>query len=573
MTQTIHALFLTHSRSAIPVKSVFLLVFTAWAFFARAQSPELAITEIMSDPTPAAGLPGAEYLEILNYGTAPLSLSGFRLRYGSRSGLLPGYRLPPDGYVIVCHTSDTSLLSVYGPVIGLPNFSLPNDGADLSLHTPEGRTVFHISYAPTWWPESRRGGGYALEMADPAARCRGILNWQVSGNPAGGTPGQPNSVRADPAALPGPACVEQVRLSLPGEICLLFSRELDSLSFGEAVFSLPGHRVERASLQQPAFREVRIQTQSPLVPGEKSVLSIRNLRTCDGYVVPDFSEPVGYTPDPAPEGIVISEILFNPLQNGVDFVELHNRGNDFVSLRDWSIGNVRNGVPDVFRTITTEDIVISPGDYLALTVNPELVKLHYPTGSPRKFLRVASLPSFPNTGGGSVVKTADGRMADELIYTEKLHHQLISHPKGVSLELTNPGTPDPSGRQWHSASSLSGYATPGYRNSQLSDIRHTFTVTPEAFTPDGDGTDDVMSLGFSFEKPGNMLSVSVFDYLGRLVRPLARHLLAGTSGTVTWDGKDAKGETVPTGYYLIIVNTFDLTGKKTTFKGKIVVIR
>ena len=46
---------------------------------------------------------------------------------------------------------------------------------------------------------------------------------------------------------------------------------------------------------------------------------------------------------------------------------------------------------------------------------------------------------------------------------------------------------------WHSASSPVGYGTPGYKNSQYSEISiqdETFTVDPPVFTPDNDGVSD-----------------------------------------------------------------------------------
>ncbi len=576
MTTNIHTLSNTHFSSSTFAKALCLTICFAGACVRAEAGSGLVISEVMADPSPVVGLPDAEYLELYNAGPETISLAKYRLVYGSRSAFLPEFALLPGDYAIVCHTSSENLFSRFGNVIGLANFNLPNDGADLSILSPEGSVVFHLRYALTWWPESKRAGGYALEIVDPADFCGGLPNWKVSQHPDGGTPGRANThPRGGPNAEASRRYVERVELPSPHEIRLLFSGKLDSTSIASADWHLTHGNILKTTLRNPSFTEISIEADGMFNTGSENSLSVRGLRSCNGEQVPEQLIPLANSLVAQPGDIVISEILFNPLPDGIDFVEIHNRGKSFINLKNYTLANLRADLPNVVRTITTDNVLISPGDYIALTQDPDLLRQHYPAETPRRFIRMASLPAFVNTTGGAIIHTGEGLEVDKLSYTEKFHHVLISNPKGVSLELTNPDTNNAAERFWHSASSGTGYATPGYQNSQhhSGHVVDAIHLVPEVITPDGDDSDDFSSITYSFGTHGRILSISVFDHRGRRIRTLVKDQIAAVSGSIPWDGRNDQGEIVPTGHYLIFVNAFDLTGKKSIFKKKIVVIR
>ena len=75
------------------------------AFGAKGQTAvqyDVVIDEVMADPTPQAGLPNTEFIELKNVSGKALDLSGWKLSTSSStSGSFPSYVLAPDSFLIV----------------------------------------------------------------------------------------------------------------------------------------------------------------------------------------------------------------------------------------------------------------------------------------------------------------------------------------------------------------------------------------------------------------------------------------------------------------------------------------
>ena len=67
---------------------------------------------------------------------------------------------------------------------------------------------------------------------------------------------------------------------------------------------------------------------------------------------------------------------------------------------------------------------------------------------------------------------------------------------------------------WHSASNSSGYGTPGYENSQhseLENISESIVLSPDVFSPDEDGYNDVMHVQYQFTEPGFVANIIIYN--------------------------------------------------------------
>ena len=161
------------------------------------------------------------------------------------------------------------------------------------------------------------------------------------------------------------------------------------------------------------------------------------------------------------------------------------------------------------------------------------------------------------------------QIIDEFAYNDEMHFPLLSSTEGVSLERISYERSASDQRNWHSAAEDAGFCTPGYENSQLVNTINPeikIGVEPEIFTPDNDGREDFTNICYSFDQPGNVISIWIFDPMGRIIRQLASNLLVGTSGCVTWDGTDDQGQRARMGIYLVYVRLFDLEGKARQIK-------
>ena len=158
-------------------------------------------------------LDSGDWVELHNFGSASLSIAGWRLR---DSGPPPHFALPPDvllegdGYVVLCRDS-TAFSEVYPRIdgcIGNLPFGLGSRGDQITLSTDLGRTVDSIAYdeRPPWPPEPN-GAGFTLALSQPTLDNSNHEHWYASAN--GGTPGAPN-VRGVPNVTPEVAASPRV---------------------------------------------------------------------------------------------------------------------------------------------------------------------------------------------------------------------------------------------------------------------------------------------------------------------------------------------------------------------------
>lgn len=174
-----------------------------------------------------------------------------------------------------------------------------------------------------------------------------------------------------------------------------------------------------------------------------------------------------------------------------------------------------------------------------------------------------------NDLGVVAIASKGGQLIDLVAYSAEMQFPLLTSVDGVSLERISPERPSSDKTNWHSAAGSVGYATPAFQNSQfgitISD-ENGISLSPEIFSPDNDGYNDNLSIAYSFGSPGNTLTISIFDAMGRPVRKLVNNELCGTSGGFSWDGFKDDRTKAPIGRYIVFVEIFDLQGNVKRYK-------
>ncbi len=542
---------------------------------------QVLITEILADESPVIGLPASEYLEIFNPTANVISLAGIRLlKLGSSTAAVfpTGASLQPGEYAVVCSSTRGSLFASYGKVFALSNFpSLNNSGDELVLRARDGQTLFSVSYSDTWYKDAvKKEGGWALEMVDTTNPCAGIENWTASTNASGGTPGKANAVQATNGDHIAPVLLKAVALSTTS-VRLSFAEKLDSASAANPVlYTLAGGpAVTRATVSSPDFRSVTLQLASALQPSQAVTVQVQSATDCVGNAAGPATSAAFALPSVAEAGdVVINEILFNPRTGGVDFVEILNRSTKYIDLQGWLLGNEKADGSLDSETISEEVTVLAPGKLLVLTTRPDVVQASYPTNDPAAFLTMSGFPTLADDAGTVVLKNSAGVQLDRVVYNAKQHLAVLSDVNGVSLERIRPEGPS-TAANFHSAAGSVGYATPGRRNSQFQEDPNgskLFTLEPEIFTPDGDGQQDFTTLNYTLTEPGNLVSVTIYDAQGRLIRRLVRNETLATKGFVQWDGLTDQGRKASVGYYLLHIQLLQPKGgAKREYKRTVVV--
>jgi hypothetical protein len=283
--------------------------------------------------------------------------------------------------------------------------------------------------------------------------------------------------------------------------------------------------------------------------------------TGDKYeIVPTL--PVEVFDKPQTGDLVFNEILFNAGDAQEEFVELYNKTDKTLDISGLRI-TIRksDGSLSTGNSIPAKS-TISPRACLALCKSPSVDSLYYACPKEANFLSM-SVPALSNEGATVVLcNVAKDTIFDELRYNPDWHHPLIQNQQGVSLERINPESPTQSAESWHSAASTVHYATPGYRNSQYTEINSSestkaFWLEDESFSPDNDGNDDLLLIHYRFSEAGWMGNICIFDAQGKRVNSLCKNQLLSTEGTLTWDGRRDDNSLANLGLYVIYAELFN----------------
>lgn len=278
-----------------------------------------------------------------------------------------------------------------------------------------------------------------------------------------------------------------------------------------------------------------------------------------------------------PRAVVINEILFDPKPGGSDYVELYNRSDSAVDLRTLFLTNrTGSGNYGVLKKLSDTTLHLPPGGYVVFTEDAAVLARQYFVKAPDAVVEVASLPSYANAEGTVVLADSSKNVVDEVQYNEDWHFPLLADAEGVALERIDPDGVSGEKSNWRSAASDAGYGTPGYQNSQYGLFQNPivhFSISPNIFSPNGDGVDDLATISYSMTEGGAVANIFVYDASGRQVRHLVKNAVLGTIGKFSWDGLDERNQRLPVGQYIFYTEIFTLQGKKQHFKNVVVLAR
>lgn len=560
------------------------LILFIFCVSSKAQAPfSIVISEIMADPTPQQGLPDNEWIEIRNVTSQPINLLGWRIqKSSSQTGPLADITLDPDSALIICGSGSLGNMAAFGRAASVTYFpSLTNTGDLLVLRSATGIVVHAVEYSDEWYQnEVKKDGGWSLEMRDVRNPCTGASNWTACTNPAGGTPGRINSVDGNNPDIQPPKPLSAV-FSDSLHLHVLFDEPIDSLQASDSSRYILDNGIgppDSVIIQPPLFNSAILKFHDPVITRNVYKLTLSGVRDCSGNEMTEDGFIRAGLPETADSNdIVINEILFNPPTGGSDYVEVYNRSDKIINLKNMLIANRNSaGAPYGFVNMASRDHLLFPGDYAALAESYESVARDRQVLCPGCLIPLSSMPSFPDDGGSVLLLNDEGKIIDEVNYSDDWHYALIGNDENVALERLFFDQPSSMASNWHSASSDSHYGTPTYKNSQSlkeAAIVNPIEVVPKVFSPDNDGMDDLALIYYRFDHPGYTVNIHVYDLSGRPVRHLVKSSLAGISGYFSWDGLDNNRRPLGQGPYIIYTEIFDLSGRVRKFKNHVALAR
>lgn len=536
---------------------------------------DIVINEIMADPTPRVALPEYEYVELANNTDFEINLKDWKLFIGNSEKVFEDVVIKPGSFLILAKNNAEDELGILGDFCGFSSFSLSNAGQDLKIFDEKMSLISEVSYNENWYNDpSKNYGGYSLEQTDRFNPCGGSSNWKASVSRTGGTPGEENSVFEIKNEVP---VIREVSFSDRNKFNLVFSHIMEPSSV-----LMPGNYVIDHNMGCPDQtillnnNPTEIQLILAQEIAEKTIYTLTitdTLYNCSGLpLLPGVHHSLGVPENAANNDIAINELLFNPLEGSTDYIELYNCSEKILNLSEFIICSVDEKYPDPNDTITANvsgtSTLFFPGEYLLLARNTESVKKQYFSPHPDNFRQIDDLPDYKSDYGTAIIMNDSG-LIDKFTYSEEMHFPLLNYFEGVSLERLNFNKAASEADNWHSASEASGFGTPGYQNSQFTDLsekKNPITTEPEIFSPDGDGYNDLLNIHYSFQSAGNTVSVLIFDAGGNIIRTLINNELCGTKGFFSWDGLNENNERMKPGIYIILIKTFNTKGETNLYK-------
>lgn len=365
-----------------------------------------------------------EFIELYNAGTSPVDLGGWSFSDGIQLQFPAGTWIGPREHLVL--SPDPTAFRQRHPgvsrVVGPYGGRLDNDGEIVILVDGRGREISRVHYKDSGaWPSSPDGKGPSLERLRPGWEGDRPEVWAPS-RILGGTPGEANSRRPEEYPYPGDDPRPLLRINEVGPaVSLGDTGFLELFNAGSTSAAAQGLRLV-SSLGHTATIPAGFNIASGsrvVVPAAQLSLTIPAaaatwvLLEADGKTILDHFEasapPAGFSSGRFPDGredghvapatpgapnvfepntsVIIHEVFFSPrfeapsgdcLSDCSDrhqWIELHNRGAQPVSLAGWSL---TRGVEYDFPRGSS----LAAGGYLVVAASRATFETEHPTVTP-----------------------------------------------------------------------------------------------------------------------------------------------------------------------------------------------
>ncbi|MCF8226505.1 MAG: lamin tail domain-containing protein [Bacteroidales bacterium] len=541
---------------------------------------DVIISEIMPDPEPSVYLPSCEYLELFNRHVKPVQVNGWTLKINERELELGESLIPGSGYLLItskneaCNITDVLCLS------SLPSQSaLPNKGAKIRLYDQYNRLVHLAEYASTdRYGHSKSEGGWSLECIDPDRLCAGSDGWKFSYAWRGGTPGSFNSID-ERSADNEPPQVLYNGIADSNYIEMTFNEPVFIDEHTSTVFMMGQDTLTFVSSHHPFVQNtVQLKVEKELDPGRSYEVFIRNLNDCEKNVNAAINTVLEAPSKPAGSIPVINEIMYDPAENGQEYFEIHNPGEQWFDIRDLTYVIADPGQFNTRVTYLSEHShLLKPGGYVVFCRNRNSLIEEWLLDPGTDIVESDHWSTLPDYGSCIRLYDRSGKFIDGVCFHDSLHQELIESSSGIALERIRSGPCTQPGNCWTSAAASAGFGTPGKVNSQhispgfeSEEILH---LDPPVISPDNDGFEDIMMIRVGIGEGDKLYDLFITDMDGYVIKYLVGRGNPGSDDWFIWKGEDGESNMVLPGIYIIHARIMSTAGTYTARKPCAVIYR
>lgn len=424
-------------------------------FLDTATGPKaLVITEIMYNP-PESGTDSLEFIEIYNNDVTTVNLEGYTLKYGTSSTYTfpAGMFLNSGAYVLVAPKA-TAASNFYGTTfIQGSTGGISNGGTTVKILSPTNVLIDSVVYTTSApWPTDANGNGYSLSLCNPNVDNNNGANWELGHNAFGVI--NSKTVYADPGAGCSttndtiPPVATHAWLTDFSTVKVRFNEKVDVTS-AETGANYTGLGTIANAILNTNADTVTLALATPMVSGVRDTLYVTNIADSIGNVMTIvYAFPLMLDTTSTISALVISEIMYNPPEAGIDsleFVEIYN--NDAVAV---DLLNYKITWGTSFKVFDVS-YVINPGEYAVIAPNKAaadafygIVSIQGPTGG------------ISNSGTSVKLNSPSGLLVDSLTYGNAAPWPTEANGLGASLTLCNVDLDNTDAANWSASTRFVG---------------------------------------------------------------------------------------------------------------------
>lgn len=452
-----------------------ILFFVIAAKISFAQSDTLLIfSEIMFSPTSGNN----EFVEIYNLSESQsIDLSLYKIKYYTSTadqivdaGF--GTTLPPNSYAIIFENDYDLQTGIYNSIV--PANALILKIADNSFGSSG---MANTTSRPLWLLNSINDTVdyyfYSANNSTAISDEKKILNrdslqtnWANS-LITNGTPGFTNTVTPINYDLNLYSLTFSPANPISGNDVTIFAKVKNNGILAATLYSLEIFNDANLDSIPELSERIFNQDYTNLLPGDSiSVSTILNSLTADTYQIiarVNFSEDQNTANNVtikqfivSPPGnnfndVVINEIMYAPSSGEPEWIELYNRTNQTLNLKNWKLSDAASSI-----TITNQDKLLNPNSFIVITKDSSVLNFY----NIQSEIIEANLPSLNNTGDAVVIKDISNVLIDSVSYLPSWGGNI----DGRSLERLSAEGSSNDPDNWASSVSINK-ATPGDINS------------------------------------------------------------------------------------------------------------
>ncbi len=425
----------------------------------------MVINEIMYNPE--TGKP--EWFEVANLSDSTVNMQNWLFRDSQNTIHVASETpamVPPDSFAVI--SEDGNFASYYDNFKGilLQSSSFPtlnNSGDSLILLDHVENYIDSLGFEAEWGNKQ----GVSLERKSTEQYSNSFLNWSLSEDDAGSTPGYTNSIALKDFDLAIDTLYLKHNNILHRETATLVLRILNNgeRSIDDFDLSINVYQDERketvisekyitVNRLISAGYYTKYEIQLPDIPGGVHPVVAKVYATQDNILTNNRFEnniKIGYQSN----SLIINEVMYSPHSGEAEWFELYNTANHEIDLNQWRFRDISDQPIKFCDTVR----YIAPEDYAIVAAQEDFLESFPNVASP--VIIPTEFPTLNNTSDGIAIFDAVAHRSDSIYYMQSWGGE-----KGITIERRNPFVPALARDNWGTCEDSLG-GTPGERNTIL----------------------------------------------------------------------------------------------------------